>query len=422
VATASLDLPGSIWWTGRPAAWWTVATLVATVLAWRARSAAKRRVSWAIAAALAGLLWFGPARPHALDRGHGSLVVSTLDVGEGACHVVTRGTTTLLIDAGSMSDGNAGSRRIVPALAALGIRRIDAILLTDRTRARVSALPEVMRAFPVERLLIPSIVADHLGDREGAGAALAARISAHGMRPEVMRAGDRRTVGDLRIDVLWPDDLAVPDRRQEGCLAARIAPIDAPAASCAFLSCGSLDHEPALDAVAARSGVTAVVDLPGHGADREGSRRLVERTIPDAVIQSCAARRVEKDTWGMHLGPARRACTAIEGAVQVRVTPAGGVETLAWTPRGWRQRARSNARSSTTTSPTKLPSAGSSRISNGPSGRSTRTSSRKSPGVNRCRSSSRPAARITTSAVPAALARRGRTAVATSRRAPPAAG
>ena len=422
VATASLDLPGAIWWTGRPAAWWTAGALVVTTLAWRARSAAMRRIAWAVAALLGALLWFGPARPHALDRGRGSLVVSALDVGEGACQLVTCGTTTLVVDAGSMSDGNAGSRRIVPALAALGVRRIDAVILTDRTRARTSALPEVMRAFPVERLLVPSTVADHLGDRDGAGAALAARIAAHGMRPEVMRAGDRRTVGELRIDVLWPDDLAVPDRRQEGCLAARIAPVDAPASSCAFLACGSLDHEPALDAVAARSGVTAVVDLPGHGADREGSRRLVATTIPDAVIQSCAARRVEKDTWGTQLGHSRRACTAIEGAVQVRVAPAGGVETLAWTPSGWRQRARSRARSSTTTSPTKLPSAGSIRTSNGPSGRSTRTSSRRSPGANRCRSSSRPAARITRSTVPVALARRGRTAVATSRRAPPAEG
>jgi competence protein ComEC len=422
VAIASLDLPGAIWWTGRPAAWWTIATLVATVLAWRARSAALRRVSWAIAAVLAGLLWFGPARPHGLDRGSGSLVVSTLDVGEGACHMVTCGDTTVLLDAGSMSDGNAGSRRIVPALAALGIRRIDAILLTDRTRARVSALPEVLRAYPVDRLMVPSIVLDHLSDRDGAGAALAACLDAHGMRPEVMRAGDRRTIGDMRIDILWPDDIAVPDRRQDGCLAARIAPTDAPASSCAFLACGSLDVESAIDSVADRSGVTAVVDLPGHGADREASRLLVERTIPDMAIQSCAARRVGKDVWGNLLGPARHACTAIDGAVQVRVSPAGGVETLAWTGRGWRQRSRSSARSSTTTSPTKLPSAGSSRTSKGPSGRSMRTSRRRSPGANRCRSSSPPAARITRSTVPAALARRGRTAVATSRRAPPAAG
>ena len=421
-ATASLDLPGSIWWTGRPAAWWTLAMLAATIVAWRARSAVDRRIAWAVAAAMAGLLWWGVGRPHALDRGSGSLVVTTLDVGEGACHVVTCAGTTVLVDAGSMSDGNVGSRRIVPALAALGVREIDAVILTDRTRARVSGLPEVMRAFPVRTLLIPPVVADHLCDRDGAGAVLAACIAARGVRPEGVRAGDRRTIGEMRVDILWPDDLAVPDRRQDGCLAARLAPTDAPASSCAFLACGSLDLEPALAAVADRSGVTAAVDLPSHGADREASRMLVDRTIPDTAIQSCAPQRIERDVWGSRLGPARRACTAVDGAVQVRISPAGGVETLAWTGRGWGQRARNNARSSTTTSPTKLPSAGSSRISNGPSGRSTRTSRRRSPGVNRCRRSSLPAARITRSTLPSAAARRGRDAVATSRRVPPAPG
>ena len=226
-------------------------------------------------------------------------------------------------------------------------------------------------------------MADHLCDRDGAGAVLAACIAGHGIRADVARAGDRFAFGSLCIDVLWPVDLAVPERRQDGCLALRIAPSGPHASSCAFLACGSLDLEPALAGIAERSGPTAVVDLPGNGADRPGSKRLVERTMPDVVLQSCGPRRLERDAWGALLGPARRACTAIDGALQVRVSPAGGVETLAWTPRGWRQRARSSARSSTTTSPTKLPSAGSSRMSNGPSGRSTRTSRRSSPGTKR---------------------------------------
>jgi ComEC/Rec2-related protein len=422
IAVASLDLPGAIWWTGRPAAWWTVTALGTTVLAWRATTARARRGCWAVLGILAMLLWFGAARPHSLDRRGGSLVVTTLELGDGACHVVACGSSTVLVDAGSMSDGNAGSRRIVPALAALGVRTIDTVFLTDRTRARVSALPEVMRAFVVGRVVVPSILADHLCDREGAGAVLAQRIASHGLRPEVARLGDRFTCGDLHVDVLWPGDLAVPERRHDGCLAVRIAPIDAHASSCAFLSCGSIDLEPAIAGIAERAGPTAVVDLPGHGADRPSSRQLVERTVPDVVIQSCGTRRVERDAWGALLGPAQRACTAIDGALQVRVSPGGAVETLAWTPRGWRQRARRSARSSTTTSPTKLPSAGSSRISNGPSGRSTRTSSRRSPGAKRWRRCSVVPVRITRSTTPAALARRGRAAVATSLRAPPAAG
>ena len=422
VAVRSLDLPGAIWWTGRPVLWWTVLALGTTVLAWRATTAWARRGCWAILGILGMLLWFGAARPHSLDRRGGSLVVTTLELGDGACHVVACGSSTVLVDAGSMSDGNAGSRRIVPALAALDVRTVDAVVLTDRTRARVSALPEVMRAFAVGRLVVPPILADHLCDREGAGAVLAARIASHGLRPDVARLGDRLTFGDLRVEVLWPGDLAVPERRQDGCLAVRIAPIDAQAPSCAFLACGSIDLEPAIAGIAERAGPTAVVDLPGHGADRPSSRQLIERTVPDVVIQSCGARRVERDTWGALLGPARRACTAIDGALQVRVSPAGAVETLAWTPNGWRQRARRSARSSTTTSPTKLPSAGSSRISNGPSGRSTRTSSRRSPGAKRWRRCSVVPVRITRSTTPAALALRGRAAVATSLRAPPAAG
>ena len=352
VAVGSLRLPGAIWWTGRPAAWWTLAALAAAVLAWRATSATVRRSCWAAACILFVLLWFGPARPHALDRHQGTLVVTTLELGDGACHVVACGASTVIVDSGSMSDGNAGSRRIVPALAALGIRRIDAVILTDRTRARVSALPELLRAFAVDRLLAPSILLDHLCDREGAGAALSARIASHALRPEAVRSGDRFTLGTLTVDVLWPDDHGVPGHRQDGCLTVRIAPMDAPASTCAFLACGSLDREDALAVITDRSGPTAVVDLPGHGADRPGSRLLVERVMPDVVIQSCGPRRLERDAWGALLGPARRVCTALDGAVQVRVSPDGRVETRAWTPQGWRQRARSSARSSTTTSPT----------------------------------------------------------------------
>jgi len=148
-ASIAATAPGGTWSTGRPNLWWVAAALIACVLAWIAFHQPVRVSAWFVTIALVAGLWFGVCRPYSQTPAVGEICVESLAVGSGACHIIRSDTVTVIVDAGASGDSSAGSRKIVPALAALGIRRIDRLVIGARSLAEVSAIPEVAMAFYV---------------------------------------------------------------------------------------------------------------------------------------------------------------------------------------------------------------------------------------------------------------------------------
>ena len=75
-----------------------------------------------------------------------------LDVGQGDAVVLRDGRHTLLVDGGGWPHGDLGGRVLVPALAALGISRLDAVALTHPDLDHCGGLVDLTRYLPVEEV------------------------------------------------------------------------------------------------------------------------------------------------------------------------------------------------------------------------------------------------------------------------------
>ena len=166
--------------------------VVCAVVVWApARRAARPAlIAGCLAAVVAGgmRLAAGP-EPGPAATGAG---VAFLDVGQGDATVLFDHGHAILIDTGP-PDG-----AVVRRLRSLGIRRLDALLLTHAQADHDGAGAQVVRALPVGALLD-----GRDGVRDSAGAALdhARPASARSLVP---RAGSTIRAGAITLKVLWP--------------------------------------------------------------------------------------------------------------------------------------------------------------------------------------------------------------------------
>ena len=173
-------------------------------------------VALSVACALAALRARGTgARIAAAALGHAALVLApppaalplrpravVLDVGQADATLVQGRRAALLVDAASaLRDGPDLGRSVVrPALAALGVSRLDLLAVTHADLDHRGGVPAVLETLPTERLWLPA----------GAGADpafadLLATARRRGVRVEERGQGDPPlALGDLRVEVLWP--------------------------------------------------------------------------------------------------------------------------------------------------------------------------------------------------------------------------
>ncbi len=117
---------------------------------WRRRRGPWRPQSFVVALAIAFTLWAGwrvfLARPAALR-------VAVLDVGQGESIIIQSAAgRTVLIDGGTSMDegrGEVGRAVIVPYLQSIGVRRLDAMILTHADADHCNGLKAVLREVPV---------------------------------------------------------------------------------------------------------------------------------------------------------------------------------------------------------------------------------------------------------------------------------
>jgi competence protein ComEC len=126
------------------------------------------------------------------------LVVRFFDVGQGdAMFVSSPGGANVLID------GGPDPQLVATKLAALGVKRLDAVVATHPHLDHYVGLPAVLARFPV-RLVVDS------GCRTSETVSPPYRqfleaVRAEGIPEEHPTRGDVLVVGDLRFDVLSPD-------------------------------------------------------------------------------------------------------------------------------------------------------------------------------------------------------------------------
>ncbi|MDO4708293.1 MAG: DNA internalization-related competence protein ComEC/Rec2 [Pseudomonadota bacterium] len=107
---------------------------------------------WLAAVLLLPLLWPWVPRPRS-----GELEIVQLDVGQGTAILLRTRQHDVLYDTGPAAAGgfDAGERVVLPALHALGVRRLSAIIISHADADHAGGLPAVQAAFPDAPLWAP---------------------------------------------------------------------------------------------------------------------------------------------------------------------------------------------------------------------------------------------------------------------------
>ncbi len=159
-----------------------------------------------------GLAW-GLGRPRLLGRGavvlalllatgsappesRGPVELAMIDVGQGEAILIRDGPRVALVDGGGWRSGDLGGRILVPVLAAAGVHRLDAVVLTHPDVDHCGGLVDVARYLPVGELWMGPGWSDH--------PCAAELLVTPGIRWRSVSGGDERSLGRWRLTVLHP--------------------------------------------------------------------------------------------------------------------------------------------------------------------------------------------------------------------------
>jgi competence protein ComEC len=276
----------------RSPAWWLIATYYGCAVGLLRRGS--RRPAAAGLAAAAGLMLFGPSvltRDH-VPRPTMPVRVTVLDVGQADATVVELpGGHALLVDAGgvpwlSPPTGGAapafdvGERIVLPALRAMGVRRLDGLVVTHADPDHVQGGPGVLRRTRV-RSVWDGIPVPHSPEWRELDAL--ARTRAISWRR--VQAGDAERFGDAEVRVLHPPPADWERQRVRNddsvVLEVRIGGVS-------IVLPGDIGQEgerailPRLDA-----GRLVILKAPHHGSGSSSTPELLDRLRPAAAIFSC---------------------------------------------------------------------------------------------------------------------------------------
>lgn len=138
-------LPGASVPTAAVPAWATLCAMVGVGLALLPKGFPYRSLGWAF---MLPVLVAVPARPE-----FGDWELYALDVGQGSALVLRTARHALVYDTGVRysPDADAAQRNIVPFLRAMGVRKIDVLVVSHADLDHVGGLRSTLEAFPVEQ-------------------------------------------------------------------------------------------------------------------------------------------------------------------------------------------------------------------------------------------------------------------------------
>jgi competence protein ComEC len=270
-AWSAANLP-SLPATGRPALVWVLASAVCAVPVLRTRKTTARVIG---ALAVSGTLTLAPTE--SIHPPPPRLIA--LEVGQGAASVIQGRRAAVLVDAGaSYPGGNWGERAVLPALAALGVQRLDLVVVSHGDLDHRGGVPAILAAVPVGEVWVPlGAAADPTFERIRA----AARLRGIAIRERGVGA-PAVWLGDLRIAALWPPAETQGRSRNDRSLVLKIE-----VAGHTLLLPGDLEAAAELDLVRRGADLQAeVLVLPHHGSRSSSSAVFLDAVGPTVAIAS----------------------------------------------------------------------------------------------------------------------------------------
>jgi competence protein ComEC len=236
------------------------------------------RATWgrvALATAGAALLAHYPA-PAIVPR---PPRVVALDVGQGAAVVVQGRGAAILFDGATAFPGGVdlGRTAVVPALAALGVGRLDLVIASHADLDHRGGLPAVLERVPAARLWLPAG-----GRGDPAFAALLAVAEEREIEVTEKGGGDRtERFADLQVTPLWPPRSRGLSRN-DASLVVRVE-----VAGSRVLLTGDIEAPTEAALLASGADLRAkVLELPHHGSRTSATPALLRAVAPSVAIAS----------------------------------------------------------------------------------------------------------------------------------------
>jgi competence protein ComEC len=206
-------------------------------------------------------------------------------VGQGDAALVEAGPSAMLIDSGPGPVDGSGGRALLRALAALGCRSLDALVITHADLDHRGGARRVLETLPVEELWLPIPARG-----EPALEALARLARERGAHVRWLGAGDGVELrGAVSADVLWPPADASVRSRNEASLVLAIE-----LRGIRFLF--AADIGAASERTLMRSGARLnadVLKIAHHGSRRGSGEAFLDAVAPRIAVLSapCEASR-----------------------------------------------------------------------------------------------------------------------------------
>lgn len=258
------------------------------------------------------------------------LRIDMLAVGDGSCYVLRSGGQTMVFDAGSSTDLDAGRRSIIPAMRRLGVRRVDCICVTHPDMDHYSAVVEIADEFNVGEIrLTPQFLAS-AAEPLSPMAYMLSRLTERRVHISETSAGARWTLGACAIECLHPPANARYERTNDSSMVLRISAGDR-----RVLLCGDIQQEAMLTVM--RSGAdlqSDVMELAHHGSFHDVAAGFIDRVKPEVVMQSTGWTRWQRDHWAGTLANAQRLVTVRDGACSVSIERDGAIHVERFVPQG----------------------------------------------------------------------------------------
>ncbi len=246
--------------------------------------------------------------------------VRMIDVGNGSTIVVRTDRKAMLYDAGSSSVTESGSRITIPALRRIGIRELEAIVISHANADHFDAVSEIIDVMPVGRLITTeSVVAEARSGRRQRLSDLLSKVHARRIPIDTVSRGDRFAIGRIECRVLHPMSGELNRTTNDASLVLAVdvsgrhddRKID-------LLLTGDIQDEGIARVMNRERGLgVSVLELPHHGSWRPITAEMIRNLDPEVVIQSTGPRRWRHDRFGEACEGRRRLVTARDGSFVV---------------------------------------------------------------------------------------------------------
>ncbi len=262
-----------------------------------------------------------------------NLVLTCLDVGHGqAILVQLPGRTNILFDAGSLYGNDIGTRIVSPYLDYIGIRNIDALIISHNDTDHINGIPEIVKNCNVRNVYANNAFFD-MKDTWGTAKFLNDCLAEEGLVIKRIKP-EMNLSTDTKIEFLWPNEQNYNNEDLGDNDKSLVSLIEF--AGIKILLCSDIEEFAQKEILRLYPELTAdIVVVPHHGSTATLDRDFLEHFDADVLIFSCGQSQYER----MNRGPSsvtsfpnrtRLFYTPEDGAISVCVDKAGTIKTDAF--------------------------------------------------------------------------------------------